>query len=98
MFPDVFQGTTESMHFVSLQKYDFGSDTPSYHIIKYKNPYDTNKPLKWRHNGHDGVPNHQPRECLLSHLMITENITAPRHWPLCGELTGDRWIPRTNGQ
>ena len=23
---------------------------------------------------------------------------APRHWPLCGESTGDRWIPRTKGQ
>ena len=23
---------------------------------------------------------------------------APRHWPLCGEFIGDRWIPRTNGQ
>ena len=22
----------------------------------------------------------------------------PRHWPLCREFTGDRWIPRTNGQ
>ena len=22
----------------------------------------------------------------------------PCHWPLCGEFTGDRWIPRTNGQ
>ena len=22
---------------------------------------------------------------------------APRHWPLCGEFTGDRGIPRTNG-
>ena len=27
-----------------------------------------------------------------------ENTKAPRHWPLCGEFTGDRWIPRTNGQ
>ena len=27
-----------------------------------------------------------------------ENIKAPRHWPLCGEFTGDRWIPRTNGK
>ena len=26
------------------------------------------------------------------------NIKVPRHWPLCGEFTGDRWIPRTNGQ
>ena len=23
---------------------------------------------------------------------------GPRHWPLCGEFTGDRWIPRTNAQ
>ena len=29
---------------------------------------------------------------------IKENTKAPRHWPLCGEFTGDRWIPRTNGQ
>ena len=21
------------------------------------------------------------------------NIKAPRHWPLCGEFTVDRWIP-----
>ena len=27
-----------------------------------------------------------------------KNIKAPRHWPLCGEFTGDRWIPRTKGQ
>ena len=27
-----------------------------------------------------------------------KNIKAPRHWPLWGEFTGDRWIPRTNGQ
>ena len=30
--------------------------------------------------------------------QIKENIKAPRHWPLCGEFTGDRWIPRTDGQ
>ena len=27
-----------------------------------------------------------------------KNIKAPRHWPLCGEFTGDRWIPRTKDQ
>ena len=27
-----------------------------------------------------------------------QNIKAPRHWPLCGKFTGDRWIPRTKGQ
>ena len=30
--------------------------------------------------------------------LIKENIKGPRHWPLCGEFTGDRWIPRTNDQ
>ena len=30
--------------------------------------------------------------------QIKQNITAPRHWPLWGEFTGDRWIPRTKGQ
>ena len=29
---------------------------------------------------------------------IKENIKAPRHWPLWGEFTGGRQIPRTNGQ
>ena len=28
---------------------------------------------------------------------IKENIKAPRHWPLWGESTGDRWIPFTKG-
>ena len=27
-----------------------------------------------------------------------KNIKVPRHWPLCGEFTGDRWIPLTKGQ
>ena len=27
-----------------------------------------------------------------------QNIKAPRHKPLCGEFTGDRWIPHTKGQ
>ena len=27
--------------------------------------------------------------------QIKENPKAPRHWPLCGKFTGDRWIPRT---
>ena len=30
--------------------------------------------------------------------QIKENIKALRHWPLWGEFTGDRWIPRTKGQ
>ena len=61
----------------------------------------TTSPLLWRHNGRDGVSNHQPHHCLPKRFIqaqIKVNIKAPRHWPLCGEFTGDRWIPRTNGQ
>ena len=57
--------------------------------------------LRCRHNGRDIVSNHQPHDCLLNHLFkaqIKENIKTPRHWPLCGEFTCDRWIPRTKGQ
>ena len=57
--------------------------------------------LKWRHNGCDGVANHHPGDCLFNRFVqaqIKENIKAPRHWPLCGEFTGNRWIPRTDGQ
>ena len=46
-------------------------------------------PLKWRHNERDGVSNQ---------TQINENIKAPRHWALCGESTGDRWIPLKKGQ
>ena len=28
----------------------------------------------------------------------SKSVKAPRHWPLWGEFTGDRWIPRTKGQ
>ena len=32
--------------------------------------------------------------CCVIQAQIKENIKAPHHWPLCGEVTGDRWIPR----
>ena len=57
--------------------------------------------LHWRHNQRDSVSNHQPHDCLLNRLfkaLNKENIKAPSHWPLWGEFTGDRWIPRTKGQ
>ena len=31
-------------------------------------------------------------------VQIKENIKAPRHWPLLGETSGDRWISLTKGQ
>ena len=57
--------------------------------------------LQWRHNGRDSVSDHQPRHCFIQRFIqaqIKESIKAPRHWPLCGEFTGDQWIPRTNAQ
>ena len=33
--------------------------------IKYGHVYS----LQWRHNGHDGISNHQPHHCLLNHLF-----------------------------
>ena len=35
---------------------------------------------------------------LFIQVQMKEYITAPRHWPLWWEFTGDRWNPRTNGQ
>ena len=60
--------------------------------------------LLWCNNGRDGISNHQPHDCLLNHSFrrgskkTSKYIKATRQWPLCGEFTGDRWIPRTNGQ
>ena len=38
----------------------------------------------------------QPKRFIQS--QIKENIKGPRLSPLCGEFTGDRWIPRIKGQ
>ena len=67
----------------------------------YLAPHDC-KQLQSRHNGRNGVSNHQPHHCLLNNLFrqaqIKENVKALRYWPLCGEFTGNRWIPHTKGQ
>ena len=35
---------------------------------------------------------------IVIQTKIKVNIKDPRHWSLCGAFTGDRGIPRTNGQ
>ena len=35
----------------------------------YPQPYTHLPPLQWRHHGHDGASNHQPRHCLLIRLF-----------------------------
>ena len=69
----------------------------------YRHSYDPilAQPLQWRHNERNGISNHQPHDCLLNRLFkaqIKENIKAPHHWPLRGELTGCRWFSHTKGQ
>ena len=63
--------------------------------------WDNRNSLQWGHNERDCVSNHRPHDYLLNRIFkaqITENIKAPRHWPLRGEFTGGGWIPRTKGQ
>ena len=59
-----------------------------------------NKTFRWRHNGRDGVSNHQSHDCLRNRLItqawIKEYIKTPRHWPLWGKFTGDQWTRRTS--
>ena len=66
-----------------------------------RHPSGPHATLQWRPNGHDGVSNHQPHDCLLNRLFksqIKENIKDPPHWSLCGKFTGHRWIPYTKSQ
>ena len=67
-------------------------------ILTIHNP-DNIRSLRWSHNERDGVSNHQRIDCLFSRLFRRRkiNMKAPRHWPLCEEFTGDRWIPRIKG-
>ena len=58
-------------------------------------------PLQWRHNERDGMLDHRRLDCLLNcvfEAQIQGNIKAPCHWPVWGEFTVHRWIPRTKGQ
>ena len=49
--------------------------------------------LQCRHNGYDGVSNHQPHDWFTQpfiQVQIKENTKAPRHWPLWGEFLAQR--------
>ena len=64
-----------------------------YDICKHSENQIWPKSLRWRHNGHDGVSlDHlfRRRSKKTSKLRVTGLV--------CREFTGDRWIPRTNGQ
>ena len=52
--------------------------------------------------GTNGISVKSPASRLFTQpfvqTQVIENIKAQRHWPLWGECTDDRWIPRTKGQ
>ena len=56
--------------------------------------------LQWRHNGHDGVSNHQPHVVYSTVYLGSDQRKhqSSASLALCGEFTGDRWIPHTNCQ
>ena len=41
----------------------------SHFAVRSKRPHGYITSLQWRHNGHDGVSNHQPHHCLLNRLF-----------------------------
>ena len=57
--------------------------------------------LQLRYNERDGVSYHQPLDCLLDRLFRRRSkkiFKGPRHWPLLGEFTGDRWQRASNAE
>ena len=59
---------------------------------------------QWRHNERNGVSNHQPHDYHSTvYLGADEKKKPKKHQSSVSltfvwELTGDQWIPRTNGQ
>ena len=52
--------------------------------------------LRWRHNGRDGVSNHQPHDCLLNRLFghRSKKTSKPRVTGLCaGNSPGTGEVP-----
>ena len=57
--------------------------------------------LQWRHNGHDGVSNHQPHDCLLNRLFRnrSKKTSKPRITGICAgnsPVTGEFHAPRAS--
>ena len=84
------QGITMSASLIYNQiiaKHFPGSDgCIVYHMIC------TNTTLQWRHNGRDGISNHQPDNCLLDHLI---RCRSKKTWKLrvtglCAENSSGR--------
>ena len=58
---------TDSCASTSLHEFD----NPEGYVLKWliRDSNKTQLTLRWRHNGRDGVSNHQPNDCLLNRLF-----------------------------
>ena len=70
---------------------------PALILPSHNTSWNTPSPLQWRHNERLKSPASWLSIQPFVQAQVKENIKAPRHWPLWGEFTGDRWIPRTKG-
>ena len=63
------------------------------HVVSIQISSDVIVTLQWRHNEHDGVPNHQPHDCLLKRLFrgrskntpklrVTDFVRGVHRWPV----------------
>ena len=65
--------------------YQFFSYSYLYKIPKFSFHFFLNHPflwyaLQWRHNGSDGVSNHQPHDCLLDRLFRCRSKKTLKQW------------------
>ena len=60
-----------------LRFWDGGLRAPECVWSYYNTEYD-NHALQWRHNGRDGVSNHQPHDCLLNRLSRCRSKKASK--------------------
>ena len=59
----------------------------SHFAVRSNRPHGYITSLQWRHNGHDGVTNHQPHHCLLNRLFgHRSKKTSKIHVPGTGEF------------
>ena len=63
--------------------------------------YNKLNPLRWRHNEHDDVSNHQPHDCLLKRLFRrrskkTSKLRVPGLWEGNSPVTSEFPAQRTS--
>ena len=71
LFPNVLGwiGIVAKYFYIDLHYGVGGVTTWTGKLLVHNNDIIDSMPLRWRHNGHDGVSNHQPYDCLFNRLF-----------------------------